>query len=106
MKLFYDCLGASKLIIDWFVIGEMIRNFFAVLYTDENILYLNEGSGEIVFNCNGMGIFIIDLNNINLDYNFDEDDPDTINLIKLLAWRIKFEKCKELKKELSEELIL
>ena len=106
MKLFYDCLGASKLITDWFVIGEMIRNFSTVLYTDENILYFNEGSGDIVFNCNGMGIFIIDLNNINLNYNFDEDDPDTINLIRLLAWRIKFEKRKELQKELSEELIL
>ena len=32
-----------------------------------------------------MGILNIDLNNINLDNNFDEDDPDAIILIKLLA---------------------
>ena len=45
-----------------------------------------------------MGIRNIDLNNINLDKNFDEDDPDTIILIRLLAWHIKFDKRKELKK--------
>ena len=36
-----------------------------------------------------MGILNIDLNNINLDNNFDEDDPDTIIHIRLLAWLIK-----------------
>ena len=45
-----------------------------------------------------MGIRNIDLNNINLDKNFDEDDPDTIILIRPLAWHIKFDKRKELKK--------
>ena len=37
-----------------------------------------------------MDIFNLDLNNINLDKNFGEDDPDTIMLIRLLAWHIKF----------------
>ena len=45
-----------------------------------------------------MGIFNIDLNNIKLDNNFDEDDSDTIILIILFAWHIKFEKLKALKK--------
>ena len=39
-----------------------------------------------------MHILSIYLNNINLDNNFDEDDPDTIILVRLLAWHIKFEK--------------
>ena len=47
---------------------------------------------------NGTGILNIDLNDINRDYDFDEDDPDIIILIRLLAWHIKFEKRKELKK--------
>ena len=38
------------------------------------------------------------MNNINLDNNFDEDDSDTNILVRLLAWHIKFEKRKELKK--------
>ena len=43
-----------------------------------------------------MGILKTDLNNINFDNNLDEDDPDTIIVIRLLAWHIKFEKRKEL----------
>ena len=45
----------------------------------------------------------VNLNNINLDdTNYEENDPDTIILIRLLAWHIKFEKCSELKKIISE----
>ena len=52
-----------------------------------------------------MGILNIDLNNINFDKNFDKDDPDTIILLRLSAWHVKFEKRKALKKELNEELM-
>ena len=37
-----------------------------------------------------MGILNIDLNNINLNNNFDEDEAETIILIRLLTWYIKF----------------
>ena len=50
------------------------------MYADENLLYFNEDSGDTVFNYNEMGIVNIDLNNIDLDNNFDEEDPDTIIL--------------------------
>ena len=47
--------------------------------------------------CDEMGLNnSVNLNNINLDNNFDEDDPDTI---RLWAWHIKFEKCKALKND-------
>ena len=45
-----------------------------------------------------MGTYSMDLNNICLDSNFDEDNPNTIIFIRLLAERIKFEKRKALKK--------
>ena len=62
------------------------------------ILYFNEDSDNAIFNCNGMGILNIDLNNINLDdTNYEKDDPVTIILIRLLAWHIKFEKGTALK---------
>ena len=83
----------------------MIKTLFTALYEDENILYFNKDFANIVFSCNEMGILNIDLNNINLDNNFDEDDPDTIIFIRLLAWHVKFEKRKALKKELNEELM-
>ena len=48
------------------------------------------------FNCNGIDILNIDLNTINFDNNFDENDPDAIVLIRILAWHIIFQKHKEL----------
>ena len=55
----------------------MIKKLLTALYTDKDILYLNEGFGNVVFNCNGMSILNINLDNINLANSFDEDDPDT-----------------------------
>ena len=44
-----------------------------------------------------MGILDIDLNKINLDATFyDEDEPETAILVRYLAWHIKFEKRKAL----------
>ena len=36
----------------------------------------------------------IEFNNISLDNIFEEDDPDTIILIRLLVWNIKVRKRK------------
>ena len=80
MKLFDDSLGAIKLIPDWFVTNKMIKKLYTSLYADGNILYFNEDSSTVTFCCNEMGI-----NNINLDNNFHEDDPDTIILVRFLA---------------------
>ena len=85
-----------KLIRNWFVTCKMINKLFTALYADENMLYFHEDSGNVLFNCNEMGILNIDINNINIDNNFDEDDLDTIILIRLLAWHTKFEKRREL----------
>ena len=70
-----------KLIPDWFVTSKMIKKLFTALYEDRNILYFNEDFGDAVFNYNEMVIVNIDLNNINLDDNFDEEDPKNIILI-------------------------
>ena len=46
-----------------------------------------------------MGILNVDLNDIRLDdTNYVEDFPDTIILVRLLAWHIKYEKRKALRK--------
>ena len=49
-----------------------------------------------------MGIFSINLININLDNNFVEDDPDAIILMKVLAWHSKLKKRKAFKKRQVE----
>ena len=77
----------------------MIKNFFTDIYADGNIICFNEYSGDVIFSCNEMGIFRIDLNNINLDNsNYDEEEPETIIHVRLLAWHIKFEKRKVIEK--------
>ena len=43
---------------------------------------------------------IIDLNNINIDVdNFDEDDPETIVFVRLMAWCIRYKQRKTNKKD-------
>ena len=106
IKAVDDCLAALKLAPDRFVPRKMIKKLFPVSYVDENILYLNEDSSNVEFNYNETSICNIDLNCIKLDdNNFDEDDPDTIIHVGLLAGNIKFEKRKAFKKELNEELM-
>ena len=80
-----DSLAALKLIPDFFVTCKIIQKLYTALYTDKNILYFNEDSGNVTFCCNEISILSINLNNINPDNNFDEDDSDTVILIRLLG---------------------
>ena len=89
-----DCLAALKLLPDWFVARKMTKKPFTALNADENILYFNKGSGEVAFNCRGMGTISIDLNSVSLDDNFNEDGSGIIILIRFLARHIKFRKRK------------
>ena len=98
-------LAVQKLIPDWLVTSKMIKKRFTALCANDNIYYFDQDSGDAVFNCSAMGILNIDLNNISLNDKFDEDDPDTIILMRLFVWHIKFIKYKALKKELNEELM-
>ena len=81
----------------WFVTSKMINKIYAALYADENILYFNEDSDDVTFCCDEMGLNnSVNLNNINLDNNFDEDDPNTI---RPWAWHIKYEQRKASKND-------
>ena len=87
-------LAALKFVPDWFVTSKMIKKLITALYADE-IFYINEDSGNVVFNYNEMGILNINLNNVNLnDTNYDEVGLITIILIRRLAWHIEFDKRK------------
>ena len=101
-----DSLVALKLIPDWFVTSKMVKKLYTALYADDGFLFFDEDSDSVTFCCHEMGIASVNLDNINLDNNFDKDDPDVIILIRLLAWHKKFKKCKSLKKKICEELML
>ena len=77
----------------------MIKDLYNALYADDGLLFSDEDSSDVLLCCNEMGILSVNLNNVNLDNSFDEDDLDTITLIRLLAWHSKFEKRKVLKKD-------
>ena len=55
-KAIDDCLATLKFVPDWSVTSKMIKNLFTALYADENILYFDEDSSNVVFIYNGMGI--------------------------------------------------
>ena len=79
-----DCLEALKFIPDWFLTSKTIKKFLTTLYADDDILYFNEDSGEVIFPYYEIGVLSIDLNNINLD-DINKDDPETIIHIRLSA---------------------
>ena len=47
-----DFLPALRFVADWFVTSKMIKKLFSALYANDNVLYLNENSGDPVFSCN------------------------------------------------------
>ena len=100
-----DSVAALKFTPDWFVTSKMIKKLYTALYADYGLLFFDDESGNATFYCNEIDIFSVNLNNIDLDNNFDGDDPDTIIPIVLLAWHSKFKKLKAFKKELNEELM-
>ena len=52
--------------------------------------FFYEDSGDVTFYFDEMGILSVNLDNINIDNTFDEDDPDTIIFIRFFAWYCKF----------------
>ena len=73
-----DPLVALKLIPNWFVTSKMIKKLFYCFVWRWWFTLFVEDSGDVTFFCNEMGILSVNSNCINLDNNFDEDDPDAI----------------------------
>ena len=78
----------------------MIKNLYTASYADNVLLFFDENSGDTTFCCDEMGILSVNLNDINFNNNFNEDDPDTVILFRRLALHSKFKKRKALKKDM------
>ena len=62
----------------------MIKNLDKHVFPVDDIVFVNEDSANVTFSSDKMGIFSVDLNNINLDrVNFYEDDPERLFLSDL-----------------------
>ena len=63
------------------------------------MMIFDENSGNVTFSSDEMGILSVVYNNINLgDVNFDEDDPETIIHVRLMAWHNRLNNIKHFKK--------
>ena len=83
-----DYLAILKLVPDWFVKSKMIKKLCTTLQADNGLLFFDEDSGDVTFCCSEIGILSVNFNNINLDKNFAEDDPDTIfSIFSWGSWR-------------------
>ena len=90
-----DCLAVLKSIPDWFVKKKMLEKFHFFFFK----IFFGEDFCKVIFFANEMGIFGVDLDNINLDdIHFYEDDPETIIHVSFLVWKNKFQKRKTLEK--------
>ena len=81
----HDSLAALKRTLYWFVTSKVNEKLCTALYANNDLLFSDEDSGDVTFCFNEMGILNVNLNNIIFDNNFDEDDPDTIILVRLLG---------------------
>ena len=84
-----DFLAALKLVPDWFVAIKMIKKLYTASYANDGLIFFDENSCDVTFCCDEMGILIVNLNDINLHNNLDEDDHDSIIVIRLLVWDSK-----------------
>ena len=90
----------------WFVTSKLIKSLDDALIAYDDILFFDEDSNNVIFFGGDMGILSVDLDEINLDdVNFDEDDPETIINVGIMAWRKRFKKHKLCKKNISKELM-
>ena len=74
--------GALKYIPDWFATSRTSKKLYIALYTDDGLPLLDDDSSGVTFCCNELGNLNVILINISFDNSFDEDDPDTIILIR------------------------
>ena len=94
-----DSLAALNFIPDWFVTSKMIKN--SVLLCKQTKIYPILMNIRVIF-CNKMGSLNLDLNNVNLDSNFDECDPDTIISVRILLGILNLKNTKLFLKKISE----
>ena len=87
-----DCLAALKFIRDWFVTTIMLEKYHYTLLVNDDTLFSNKDHNKVTFVSNESYAFVVDFDEINIGErnNFDEDSPDTIIYVRLLACGCKF----------------
>ena len=82
----------------------MLEKLDNALHANDDILFYSEDFDKVLFIAFQIHILAtgIDKTNLDNDKDFNENDPDTIIRVRLLAWRSKFKKRKVLKTRLAK----
>ena len=80
-----------------------MKIFDDAVFSNHDIVFVNEDSGNVAFSSDGMAILRKRLSNIILnDVIFDENDPETIIDVRLMAFRNVVKQRKAFKKDISK----
>ena len=93
------CLPALKFVVNWFVTPKMLEDLGSTVFFNGDIDLGNVDLGILTLLNDGMDFVNVNLNNVCLDDDFNDDDLDTICLVKLFACCDRYKKCKAYKKE-------
>ena len=88
-------------IADWFVTNKRLEKLDNAVFFNYDIDFDDKDSDIVTFFSDDLDLNTIDLNNIN----FDEQDPETIINVRLMAWCNRNKQGKACKKEISKELM-
>ena len=80
-------LAALKFFPNYFVTSKILKKFDNTLHANNDILFHNEDFDKVTFIANQINILAVDLEKINLDNNFDEDDVVNLKNAKHLKKR-------------------
>ena len=84
----------------------MIKNPHNALFADGDIIFFDGDSVNVTFSSDKIDILSVDLNNINLDdTSIDEDGPETIIYVRLIAWGNRLKRRKAFNKYISKGLM-
>ena len=93
-----DFLPALNLFIIGLLQVKWLKNFMMLYSLMMVYPFFNEDYGNVTFSRDEMGIFIVNLDKINLyGVNFDEDCLETNLYVRLIAWQNIFKECKSYK---------
>ena len=82
----------------------MITGLDIAGFSNHDVVFVNEYSGNVIFSSDEMSILSVDLDRIILDdVNFDEDDPETIFHVRLMTWLNRFKPRRAFKKDKSKK---
>ena len=87
------CIKGLKFVPDWFVTKKMLEYLDNAVFFNDDIVFVNADSNNVTFFSDDMGLVKVDVNNVSLDdVYFDDDDPETIIHVRLLAWCNRYSK--------------